>query len=128
MQKRPYGRTGIDLSIIGFGAILVTDTKVSEASRLVARAVRRVVRLGGELARAGHHRRVEDVHGVREAPPPREDAELEHARERIATLGEAELRRKHAGDLFSREVQICVASERVELHDPTGCTALSWTA
>ena len=45
-----------------------------------------------------------------------------------ATLGEAELRRKHAGDLFSREVQICVASERVELHDPTGCTALSWTA
>lgn len=32
MQKRPYGRTGIDLSIIGFGAILVTDTEASEAS------------------------------------------------------------------------------------------------
>ena len=39
MQKRPYGRTQIDLSIIGFGAILVTDTEASEASRLVARAV-----------------------------------------------------------------------------------------
>ncbi len=39
MQKRPYGTTGIDLSIIGFGGILVMNTESSEASRLVARAV-----------------------------------------------------------------------------------------
>lgn len=39
MQKRPYGKTGIDLSIIGFGGILVTNTEADEASRLVARAV-----------------------------------------------------------------------------------------
>lgn len=39
MQKRPYGQTGIDLSIIGFGGILVTNTEPAEASRLVARAV-----------------------------------------------------------------------------------------
>ena len=39
MQKRPYGKTGIDLSIIGFGGILVTNTEAAEASHLVARAV-----------------------------------------------------------------------------------------
>ena len=39
MQKRPYGKTGIDLSIIGFGGILVTNTEADEASRLVSRAV-----------------------------------------------------------------------------------------
>ena len=39
MQKRPYAKTGIGLSIIGFGGILVTNTEAAAASRLVARAV-----------------------------------------------------------------------------------------
>src|SRR6185436_14922752 len=41
MQRRPLGRTGIDLSIVGFGAILVMDETPAEASRLVADAVGR---------------------------------------------------------------------------------------
>jgi aryl-alcohol dehydrogenase-like predicted oxidoreductase len=41
MQKRPYGNTGEQLSIIGFGGILVTDTQPSEARALVAEAVDR---------------------------------------------------------------------------------------
>jgi aryl-alcohol dehydrogenase-like predicted oxidoreductase len=43
MQKRPYGNTGEQLSVIGFGGILVTDTQPSEASALVAGAVDRGV-------------------------------------------------------------------------------------
>ena len=39
MQKRPYGQTGIDLSIIGFGGILVTNSEPQEASDLVAKAI-----------------------------------------------------------------------------------------
>ncbi len=34
MQKRPFGQTGEDLSIIGFGGILVTNTEQAEANRL----------------------------------------------------------------------------------------------
>ena len=41
MQKRPYGNTGEQLSIIGFGGILVMDTQPAEASALVAEAVDR---------------------------------------------------------------------------------------
>lgn len=41
MQKRPYGNTGEQLSIIGFGGILVTDTQPAEASALVAEAIDR---------------------------------------------------------------------------------------
>lgn len=41
MQKRPYGNTGIQLSIIGFGGILVMDTQPAEASALVAEAIDR---------------------------------------------------------------------------------------
>lgn len=41
MLKRPYGNTGEQLSIIGFGGILVMDTQPAEASALVAEAVDR---------------------------------------------------------------------------------------
>lgn len=41
MQYRPLGETGQDLSIIGFGGILVTNTEPSEAASLVAEAVDR---------------------------------------------------------------------------------------
>jgi aryl-alcohol dehydrogenase-like predicted oxidoreductase len=41
MQKRPYGNTGEQLSIIGFGGILVMNVEPSDASRLVAEAVDR---------------------------------------------------------------------------------------
>ncbi|MBI4312931.1 MAG: aldo/keto reductase [Chloroflexi bacterium] len=41
MQKRPYGNTGEQLSIIGFGGILVMDTQPAEASALVAEAIDR---------------------------------------------------------------------------------------
>jgi len=43
MQYRPYGQTGRDLSIIGFGGILVRNEEPSEAARLVAEAVDRGV-------------------------------------------------------------------------------------
>jgi len=39
MEKRPYGKTGIELSVIGFGGILVADETPEEASRLVAQAI-----------------------------------------------------------------------------------------
>jgi predicted aldo/keto reductase-like oxidoreductase len=41
MQKRPYGNTGEQLSIIGFGGILVTNAQPAEASALVAEAIDR---------------------------------------------------------------------------------------
>jgi aryl-alcohol dehydrogenase-like predicted oxidoreductase len=43
MQKRPLGNTGEELSIIGFGGIVVTDAEPSEAERAVAEAVDRGV-------------------------------------------------------------------------------------
>jgi len=43
MQKRPYGTTGEQLSIIGFGGIVVSKTEPSEAAQLVANAVDRGV-------------------------------------------------------------------------------------
>jgi predicted aldo/keto reductase-like oxidoreductase len=39
MIKRPYGKTGIDLSVIGFGGILVMDETPEESSRLVSQAI-----------------------------------------------------------------------------------------
>ena len=39
MEKRPYGKTGVELSVIGFGGILVMDETPEEASRLVAQAI-----------------------------------------------------------------------------------------
>jgi len=39
MQRRPYGNTNIDLSILGFGGILVMDCEPKEASRMVAKSV-----------------------------------------------------------------------------------------
>jgi len=41
MQRRPYGNTGEELSIIGFGGILVMNVEPSDARRLVAEAVDR---------------------------------------------------------------------------------------
>ncbi|HET7559763.1 MAG TPA: aldo/keto reductase [Limnochordia bacterium] len=41
MLRREYGKTGEQLSIVGFGGIVVTDTEPSEAARLVAEAVDR---------------------------------------------------------------------------------------
>lgn len=43
MIRRPYGSTGEELSVIGFGGILVTDTEPAEAAELVAEAVDRGV-------------------------------------------------------------------------------------
>lgn len=43
MQRRPYGDTGEQLSIIGFGGILVMNAEPSDASRMVAEAVDRGV-------------------------------------------------------------------------------------
>lgn len=41
MERRALGRTGVDLSVVGFGAILVMDETSAEASRLVADAIGR---------------------------------------------------------------------------------------
>lgn len=41
LPRRPYGDTGIALSVIGFGGIVVTDTEQTEANRVVAEAVER---------------------------------------------------------------------------------------
>jgi aryl-alcohol dehydrogenase-like predicted oxidoreductase len=38
MEKRPYGTTGIDLSVIGFGGIVVKDAEQQEANRRVREA------------------------------------------------------------------------------------------
>lgn len=43
MERRPLGSTGAELSIIGFGGILVMNVEPPEASRLVAEAVDRGV-------------------------------------------------------------------------------------
>lgn len=38
IPKRPLGKTGVDLSIIGFGGMVVTDTEPSFAAKIVAEA------------------------------------------------------------------------------------------
>jgi aryl-alcohol dehydrogenase-like predicted oxidoreductase len=43
LPRRPYGRTGDALSIIGFGGIVVMNTEPSHAARVVAEAVERGV-------------------------------------------------------------------------------------
>jgi aryl-alcohol dehydrogenase-like predicted oxidoreductase len=43
VQKRPYGDTGVKLSILGFGGMVVANLEQSEADRLVAQAVARGV-------------------------------------------------------------------------------------
>ena len=43
LAKRPYGKTGERLSVIGFGGIVVMNVGQSEANRLVADAVERGV-------------------------------------------------------------------------------------
>ncbi len=43
MERRPLGRTGAELSIIGFGGIVVMNVEPGEARRLVAEAVDRGV-------------------------------------------------------------------------------------
>ncbi|MFB0502292.1 MAG: aldo/keto reductase, partial [Candidatus Bathyarchaeia archaeon] len=41
MERRRYGRTGVELSVVGFGGIVVMDEDSSSAARIVARAVER---------------------------------------------------------------------------------------
>ena len=41
MKKRQLGKTGENLSMIGFGGILVMDEEPAAARRLVARAIER---------------------------------------------------------------------------------------
>ena len=41
MEKRRYGRTGEELSVVGFGGIIVMDEDPSSASRIVAQAIER---------------------------------------------------------------------------------------
>jgi aryl-alcohol dehydrogenase-like predicted oxidoreductase len=41
MERRAYGKTGVELSILAFGGILVTDTTSEEASNNVAEAIDR---------------------------------------------------------------------------------------
>ena len=41
MEKRPLGKTGITLSVVGFGGIIVMNESIANARRLVAEAVSR---------------------------------------------------------------------------------------
>ncbi|MCW4026735.1 MAG: aldo/keto reductase, partial [Candidatus Bathyarchaeota archaeon] len=41
MERRRYGETGVELSVVGFGGIIVKDETPSSARRIVAEAVRR---------------------------------------------------------------------------------------
>jgi len=41
LEKRRYGKTGVELSVVGFGGILVMNETPSSASRIVAEAVER---------------------------------------------------------------------------------------
>jgi len=43
MLKRPYGKTGIELSVVGFGGIICMDETADNASRYVSRAIERGV-------------------------------------------------------------------------------------
>jgi len=39
MQTRPYGKSGTELSVVGFGGILVMDESSADSARLVAKAI-----------------------------------------------------------------------------------------
>lgn len=41
MEKRPLGKTGMTLSVVGFGGIIVMNESIANARRLVAEAVSR---------------------------------------------------------------------------------------
>ena len=41
MEKRPLGKTGITLSVVGFGGIIVMNENIAKARRFVAEAVSR---------------------------------------------------------------------------------------
>lgn len=41
LPRRPYGRDGIELSVVGFGGIVVRDARPDHAARVVAEAVER---------------------------------------------------------------------------------------
>lgn len=41
MEKRPLGKTGVTLSVVGFGGIIVMNESIANARRLVAEAVSR---------------------------------------------------------------------------------------
>lgn len=41
LERRRYGRTGVELSVVGFGGIVVKDEDPSSAARIVAKAVER---------------------------------------------------------------------------------------
>ncbi len=43
MEQRPYGNTGVKLSVVGFGGICVMDEEPSSASRMVREAIDRGV-------------------------------------------------------------------------------------
>jgi len=43
LPRRPYGNTGVELSVIGFGGIVVMNAKPDQAARVVAQAVERGV-------------------------------------------------------------------------------------
>ncbi len=43
LPRRPYGKTGVDLSVIGFGGIVVMNAEQEHANRVVAEAVERGV-------------------------------------------------------------------------------------
>ena len=43
MESRPYGSTGIELSAVGFGGIVVMDETPADADRYVAEAIDRGV-------------------------------------------------------------------------------------
>jgi aryl-alcohol dehydrogenase-like predicted oxidoreductase len=44
MQTRPYGKTGEELTIVGFGGILVMNEEPAEAKRMVSQAYERGIR------------------------------------------------------------------------------------
>ena len=54
MEKREYGNTGEQLSIIGFGGILVSNVDTSEASSLVAEAIDRGINYFDVAPQYGH--------------------------------------------------------------------------
>jgi aryl-alcohol dehydrogenase-like predicted oxidoreductase len=43
MEHRAYGKTGVKLSVVGFGGIIVTDEKPTDAARMVSEAIDRDV-------------------------------------------------------------------------------------
>ncbi len=43
LPKRPFGKTGVELSVLGFGGIVVKDVEQDHADRVVAEAVERGV-------------------------------------------------------------------------------------